>query len=170
MKFETIKNRESGEAYEEDFSWNNDLENSDRAQIAAEQKLLELGWPEDQASRFSQAVHEAMDNAIVHGNLGVEREDGEDLNYFGRIKSAQEANAKKQVKIHLQFTKEDATARIKDEGDFVPEGIIDPTTQERLSKGSGRGSFIIENGVDDIIFSPGEITIHKRRNDNEDGI
>jgi anti-sigma regulatory factor (Ser/Thr protein kinase) len=169
MKFEKIENREGGEIYEEEFFWDNELGNSDRAQEMTEEKLLAFGWPEDQASAFSQAVHEAVDNAIVHGNLNVERNDG-GSEYMERIKTAQEANKEKQIRIYFRFTKDEATAQIKDEGNFVPENIIDPTTHERLLNGSGRGSFIIDNGVDDLTFSPGEVILHKQRKDDEDAI
>ena len=166
MNFER---RESNEVYEQEFSWENDLGNIDRAGAITKEELSKLGWPEDQADAFSLAVHEAVANAVLHGNLGVNMSDGE-AGYRDRIKDAQEKNKEKRVKIYFRFSKEDATAQIKDEGDFVPEGIIDPTTGERLLKGSGRGALIIESAVDNLTFSPGEIIIHKQRKENEDAI
>ena len=167
MKFEHIEDHEGAEVYEEEFSWENELGKGDEAQVLADEKLKALGWSEDQAFAFSEAVHEAVDNAIVHGNLNVNRKDGSD-NYLDRIKTAQEANKEKRVRVHFQFSKNDAMAQIKDEGEYVPEKLDDPTAGERVLDGSGRGLYLIFSKVDDVNFAPGEIVIHKQRKENED--
>jgi anti-sigma regulatory factor (Ser/Thr protein kinase) len=167
MKFEHIENREGAEIYEEEFSWENEPGKSDEAQTLADEKLKALGWPEGQAFAFSEAVHEAVDNAIVHGNLNVNRKDGSD-DYPDRIKAAQEANKEKRVRMYFRFSKDDATAQIKDEGGYVPEKLDDPTAGEHVLDGSGRGLYLIFSKVDDVNFAPGEIIIHKQRKDNED--
>jgi anti-sigma regulatory factor (Ser/Thr protein kinase) len=168
MNFEK---REPNETFEQEFSWSNDLENLDEAQALAEEKLKELGWPDDQTEAFAFAVREVMMNAIVHGNLNINRKDGAE-DFFDRIKAAQQAeeNKSKQVKIYFRFTKDEATAQIKDEGDFVPDKIVDPTTEERLLSGSERGLALVMMKVDNVAFSPGEVIIHKQRKDNEDAI
>jgi anti-sigma regulatory factor (Ser/Thr protein kinase) len=168
MNFEK---KEGGEKYEESFSWENDIENADRAREIAEVKLTELGWPEDQRFAFSLAVDEAVANATLHGNLGVDKKDGEE-GYMERITAAQqlEENKAKRVEIFFRFTPEEAFAQIKDAGNFVPEGIVDPASEDRLLKGSGRGLPLIAMKVDGMQFSPGEIIFWKKRNDNEDAI
>ena len=168
MNFEK---KEQHEVYEEEFSWDNSLENIDTAQALTEQKLKELGWPEDQAGTFGDAVRETMMNAIVHGNLNVNKNDGE--NDFGeRIMAAQqlEENKAKKVQAYFRFTKDEATAQIKDEGDFVPGEIVDPTTEKQILKGSERGLPLIMMKVDNLTFSPVEVILHKQRKDNEDAI
>ena len=134
-----------------------------------EDKLKELEWPEDQADAFVFAVREVMMNAIVHGNLNVNRKDGE-KDFLDRIKAAQqvEENKQKQVKVYFRFTKDEATAQIKDEGNFVPDEIVDPTTKDQLLSGSERGLPLIMMKVDNATFSPGEVILHKQRKDNED--
>jgi hypothetical protein len=173
MNFEKIEKREGGaEVYEEEFSWDNSLENIDGAQELVENKLKALGWPEDQADAFAFAVRETMMNAIVHGNLNVNRKDGED-DFIKRVRAAQqvEENAAKRVKAYFRFSKDDAMAQIKDEGDFIPPGeIVDPTTEDRLTKGSERGLPLIAMKVDNLEFFPGEVILHKQRKDNEDAI
>jgi hypothetical protein len=181
MSFEQIENfqesavlnesKEKEGIFEIDRSWENDPKNIDVAQRLAYEKLLEMGWDEDQAGEFSLAVAEAMANAILHGNLGVNRKDGPE-DYIERIKEAQEKdeNKEKRAEMYLCFTKDEATARIKDAGNYVPEAMVDPTTGEYLLKGSERGLYLIGTKVDDLEFFPGEIIFKKRRKANVDGI
>jgi anti-sigma regulatory factor (Ser/Thr protein kinase) len=139
--------------------------------MVTEEKLKELGWPEDQTEAFADAVRESMMNAIVHGNLNVNKNDGEHT--FGeRIKAAQEIDENKQKRVHayFRFTKDEATAQIKDEGTFVPGEIVDMTSEDQLSKGSERGLPLIMMKVDNLTFSPGEVILYKQRKDNEDAI
>jgi anti-sigma regulatory factor (Ser/Thr protein kinase) len=167
-----FEKREGGEAYEREFLWNNDLKNIDTAQALTEEKLKELGWPEEEADAFASGVREAMMNAIVHGNLNVSKRDGED-DFHERIKAAQEQekNRAKHVKAYFRFSKDDATAQIKDEGNYLPpEDIGDPTDGERLLQGSGRGLYLIFNGADNVTFSEGEIVIYKQRKDRENPV
>jgi hypothetical protein len=163
------ESEQSSEKYEESFSWENDIENGYRAKEMVEKKLTELGWPEGQAYAFSVAVDEAVANATLHGNLGVNKRDGE-AGYEERIKAAQhlEENKAKRVEIFLRFTAEEAFAQIKDAGNFVPEEIVDPTTGDRIEQAGGRGLPLIAMKVDGMQFSPGEIVFWKKRNDNED--
>jgi anti-sigma regulatory factor (Ser/Thr protein kinase) len=172
MKFEQrAAAAEHREAYEEECSWDNDLANIDKAQAIAEDELVALGWPEDQAHSFSLAVNEAVANAIVHGNLGVNKSDGES-DFFERIKAAQgkEENRQKNIKLFFHLTKDEATVRIKDEGDFVPGEIVDPTTEKQLLQGNARGLPLIAMKVDNLTFSPGEVVLHKQREADEDVI
>jgi hypothetical protein len=169
MNMEHFENRERAEAYEQNFVWDSDPKVSDEARMLAMRKLIDLGWSEEEASKFSDAVKEAMDNAIVHGNLSLKKEDG-DGDYYERIKAAQEENKAKKVKVWFRLSGEDATVQVKDEGAYVPNEIEDPTQADRLLKGSGRGMAMIFAGADNIEFAPGEIIIHKRRKGDEDRI
>lgn len=163
MNFEHAgEKKENSEIFEKDFSWENDIKNADQAAMMTNEELLRLGWPEDPAYKFSLAVQEAVMNAIVHGNLGVNRKDGED-DYVARIKAAQEQNEAKRVKVYFRFTKDDATAQIKDEGNFIPQEMGDPTEGDNLLQGSGRGFLIIFDGADNVNFSKGETIIHKKK-------
>ena len=74
--------------------------------------------------RQSQALEEALINAIKHGN----KED-----------------PKKQVKIQATITPEQAEFIIEDQGPgFNKDDVPDPTAIENLDKPSGRGILLIE--------------------------
>lgn len=159
---------EKKEIYEEDLSLESKLESIDTVDGKVEGELNERGWPEDIAYKFSMAVHEAMANAVVHGNLGLAMEKDED-GFSAAITAAEglEENKIKRVKVHIRISNEDATVQIKDEGTFVPDVIKDPSSQEQLLKGSGRGFLMIRDGIDNLQFSPGEIVLHKQNRDED---
>jgi anti-sigma regulatory factor (Ser/Thr protein kinase) len=163
MKFEhSGEAKEDAKIFEESFSWDNDPENAERAAEMTKEELVRLGWPEEAAYKFSLAVAEAVANATIHGNLGIDKKDGED-NYEERIRKAQEENEAKRVKVYFRFTKEEATAQIKDEGKFIPpKEMIDPTEGDNLLKSSGRGFLIIFDGTDNVEFLEGETILHKQ--------
>jgi anti-sigma regulatory factor (Ser/Thr protein kinase) len=172
MSFEHPEaSQENHEAYEKSFSWDNDRAHIEEAQTLVEAELLKLGWPEDQAYGFSLAVNEAVSNAIVHGNLKVNKKDDPDT-YFERLEQARalEENKAKHVEVAFQFTSDEAMAEIKDEGDFVPNFTKDREMESNPLQGSGEGLNLIGIKVDDIEFSPGTVILRKYRKDNEDGI
>lgn len=162
---------EKKEAYEEELSLESRRDSIDVVEGKVEKKLVEFGWPEDTVYKFSVAVHEALANAIIHGNLGLKMGDNED-GFPAAVAAAEELeeNKSKRVKVYIRLSKDDATVQIKDEGTFVPDVMMDPTSQEGLLKGSGRGFLMINMGIDNLQFFPGEIILHKQNKGDEDGI
>jgi serine/threonine-protein kinase RsbW len=80
------------------------------------------------------ALHEAVTNAIKHGN----RYDPS-KKVFLSIKTKENR--------YLCFT-------VKDEGEgFDHAGVPDPTSSELIEKPNGRGVFLIKNFADTVIFS-----------------
>ncbi len=67
MNFEKGASPEVDEIYEQEFSWDNSLENIDEAQELVENKLKELGWRRTRSAPSHLRVRETMMNAIVHG-------------------------------------------------------------------------------------------------------
>lgn len=162
---------EKKEVYENEFSLESRRDAIGAIDKLIERELAERGWPEDAAYRFSLAVHEALANAIIHGNLGLKMEDDES-GFPAAVAAAEESeeNKSKRVKVHVRLSKDDARVQVKDEGAFVPDVMVDPTSEEKLLKGSGRGFLIIDAGVDSLQFSPGEIILYKQNRGDEDRI
>ncbi|HUC01616.1 MAG TPA: ATP-binding protein [Candidatus Paceibacterota bacterium] len=159
---------EEKKTFEEDHFFDSTLESVNKAEDIVEKQLAAFGWPEDIAYRFCLSVREAMANAVIHGNLGLTMGKDED-GYSARIAEAQrsEENKAKRVKVYYHLTKDEATVHIKDEGNFIPTIKRDPTTGEALLKGSGRGLFLIDKGIDNLQFFPGEIILHKQNRDED---
>lgn len=89
------------------------------------------------------ASEEAVINAIKHGNKG---------------------EAGKAVKIDCNVKEEAVVITVEDEGEgFDYKNLPDPTREENILKGYGRGLFLIHNAVDKVEFnSPGnKITMTK---------
>lgn len=172
MNFENPEqNNESNEKFEQTFAWKSERTTVETARTIAEEKLVELGWQKDSAEEFSLAVSEAVANAVLHGNLKVNKADGES-DFFERVSAAEaaEENKNKLVQVTFNFTNEEAVAEIQDEGDFiapVPPGIYAPPGS---LKGSGRGLDLISKITNEVEVAPGKIIIRSRRRDHEDKI
>lgn len=78
------------------------------------------------------SVTECVSNAIIHGNQG---------------------NAKKTVKLELEFLDNQLKFIIEDEGEgFDYEHLQDPTSPENIQKSGGRGVFIMKHLCDEVDF------------------
>lgn len=153
--------------FETDFTFESDLKAPVEAMDRVERCLDELGWPKEEADPFLNAVEEAVTNAVVHNNLGIRHEEGEDLEvYTERIRNAaQGPDGKKKIELGIVVQMNEVVVRIKDEGQYVMEveGHADPTTGERIFLPHGRGQFLIFNGCDEVMSYPGEMVLIKRR-------
>jgi serine/threonine-protein kinase RsbW len=88
---------------------------------------------EDKFQRFQIAVSEMIMNAIVHGNKEV---------------------PDKKVLITIEHNDKKITVYVTDEGNgFEIEKVPDPTTEENISKISGRGIFIVKSLVDEFSYT-----------------
>ncbi len=89
-----------------------------------------VGFDEDEIGFIELAVHEAMINAIIHGN-----------------KQADD----KQVDVQFLVETGALTVTIRDRGNgFVPEELPDPTDEDNLLKPSGRGIFFMRTFMDEV--------------------
>jgi CheY-like chemotaxis protein/anti-sigma regulatory factor (Ser/Thr protein kinase) len=115
------------------------------------------------------ALHEALTNAILHGNLELVssmREVDEKQYYrLGVERRAQEPYMHRRVHMTTRFTPKDLTFQIRDEGNgFDPATLPDPTDPANLGKVSGRGLLLIQTFMDRVNHNAtgNEITMIKR--------
>jgi len=90
--------------------------------------------PLQEKTRFGLklAVHEALSNAVVHGNKN---------------------DPSKQVTVTCRCRPHQVTIIVDDEGDgFDPDSVPDPTTEHHLLDEAGRGIFLIRCYVDECRF------------------
>jgi CheY-like chemotaxis protein len=101
------------------------------------------------------AVHEAILNAIIHGNLGVSSEiKQESTAEFAEIVEARRADpvrGARSVRVEYRANAERAEWSVEDEGDgFDPSGLPDPTYPDALLRLSGRGLMIIRLTMSEV--------------------
>jgi serine/threonine-protein kinase RsbW len=105
-----------------------------------------MGYDEDDASWIELAVHEAVINAIMHGN-----------------KSADD----KQVDVRFVTEQDGLTVFIRDYGEgFDPAQLPDPTNSDNLLNPSGRGIFYMRTFMDEVehsIHPEGGIVVRMRK-------
>jgi serine/threonine-protein kinase RsbW len=92
-----------------------------------------MGFDEDDTNWIELAVHEAVINAITHGNKHA---------------------ADKQVDVKFVLEKEVLTIYVRDRGEgFDPNQLPDPTDADNLLKPSGRGIFYMRTFMDEVEHS-----------------
>ena len=92
-----------------------------------------MGFGEDDASWIELAVHEAVINAIMHGN---------------------KSSADKQVEVRFVTEPEGLTVYVRDYGaGFDPSKLPDPTATDNLLNPSGRGIFYMRTFMDEVEHS-----------------
>ena len=116
------------------------LENVEQAEEAARSVCKKLGFDDETEFHIEMAVHEAVINAIHHGN----KED-----------------PLKKVYIKFILLEETLEIRVRDEGPgFDPGKGPDPLAKENLLSISGRGIFLVRKFMDELRVesSPGKGT------------
>jgi CheY-like chemotaxis protein/anti-sigma regulatory factor (Ser/Thr protein kinase) len=116
------------------------------------------------------ALHEALTNAILHGNLGVRsqlREDDE-KEYYRLIaeRRTRPPWSERRVLVSATLTPQEAVFVVRDEGEgFDPELLPDPTDPANLGRVSGRGLLLIQTFMDRVEHNErgNQITMVKRR-------
>ncbi|MGL4550281.1 MAG: ATP-binding protein, partial [Gemmataceae bacterium] len=115
------------------------------------------------------ALHEALTNAMLHGNLELVssmRETDEKQYYrLGVERRSQEPYQARRVTMTTRFTLRELAFVIRDEGiGFDPATLPDPTDPSNLGKVSGRGLLLIQTFMDRVSHndSGNEITMIKR--------
>ncbi len=115
------------------------------------------------------ALHEALTNAILHGNLELSstlRETDEKEYYRLSVERRnQEPYRDRRVCVTARFTRAELTFIVRDDGQgFDPNTLPDPTDPSNLGKVSGRGLLLIQTFMDSVKHNPegNEITMIKR--------
>src|SRR5215510_6962963 len=92
-----------------------------------------MGFDEDDASWIELAVHEAVINAITHGN---------------------KQSDEKQVDVRFVTESDALTVFVRDYGQgFDPSQLPDPTSSDNLLNPSGRGIFYMRTFMDEVEHS-----------------
>jgi CheY-like chemotaxis protein/anti-sigma regulatory factor (Ser/Thr protein kinase) len=120
--------------------------------------------------RLTVALTEAVNNAIVHGNLEVPSglREKDDRAYLSLIQERRGQRPYRERRVHV-LTKEtptQATYVVRDEGPgFNSADLPDPTDPANLESVSGRGLFLIRTFMDKVHHNEkgNEITMVKRR-------
>jgi serine/threonine-protein kinase RsbW len=105
------------------------------------------GFDLDSSLAIQTALHEALLNAIVHGN---------------------DEDETRRVTVELAAGADGLDVRVRDEGPgFDPTRVPDPLAPENLSKSSGRGIFLMRVLMDEVAFrcranGGMEVTMRKR--------
>ena len=115
------------------FKIESNIDNLRIVEKAIDELLGDLGLAREAYGKIMVSTLEAVNNAIVHGNKGIES---------------------KNVMITLEIVETEFIVIIEDEGDgFVPEKIPDPTKPENIENIRGRGVFLMKQLADSISFN-----------------
>lgn len=111
-------------------------------------------------TRMIIGLHEAIDNAIFHGNLEVSsalRDAGATKSYFelAEARRAQAPYRDRHVQFLMRLSRDGAEFLIRDEGPgYDPKKIADPTAVDNLERPSGRGLLLIRSFFDTVEHGP----------------
>jgi CheY-like chemotaxis protein/anti-sigma regulatory factor (Ser/Thr protein kinase) len=116
------------------------------------------------------ALHEALTNAILHGNLGLSSElrERDEKEYYRLVtqRRTQPPWCERRVHVAVTLTEQEAVFVIRDEGEgFDPESLPDPTDPANLERVCGRGLLLIQTFMDHVEYNErgNQITMVKRR-------
>jgi CheY-like chemotaxis protein/anti-sigma regulatory factor (Ser/Thr protein kinase) len=123
-------------------------------------------------TRLGIALHEAVINAIDHGNLELDSDMREsDDTAYHRLANERRQQAPykdRQVYVTVRISRDEAIYIVRDEGPgFDPSCLPDPTDPANLERVCGRGLLLIRTFMDEVRHNPtgNEITMIKRRED-----
>jgi CheY-like chemotaxis protein/anti-sigma regulatory factor (Ser/Thr protein kinase) len=116
------------------------------------------------------ALHEAITNAIFHGNLELKsslKEESEKAYYdLASKRRNEDPYAPRRVWVTATMTRHSATFTVRDEGPGFDPGLLpDPTDPKNLAKVSGRGLLLIQTFMDRVEHNAvgNQITMVKNR-------
>jgi serine/threonine-protein kinase RsbW len=116
-----------------ELSIDSKLEYVDMVASVTKSVTAQLGFDEDDASWIELAIHEAVINAITHGNRGAED---------------------KQVDLKFVIGEESLTVHVRDRGEgFDPTSLPNPLDPDNLLNPNGRGIFYMRTFMDDVEYS-----------------
>jgi CheY-like chemotaxis protein len=129
-----------------------------------------------QLIRMGVALHEALVNAIEHGNLEVSsrlrQEDEADYRRLAEERRRQPPFCDRRVHVTARLSPAEAVYVVRDEGPgFDPSTLPDPTDPANLENIGGRGLMLIRTFMDRVEFNPGgnEITLVNRHRQGATG-
>jgi len=144
-----------------------DIDLVEPAEGAFARKLIKADWPESDIFDFQLAFHEALANAIAHGNLGITKPEGSNEDIGEIAKREQVAHpTKKKIYISIDMKGKKVTVKIRDEGNgFKLKAVGDPTDSSHLFKTEGRGILFMRAYVDSVVYNKkgNEVTMMKER-------
>jgi len=113
-----------------DFVLDSTLESADAAEKLVLEAATAMGFDEEQQYQIGLAVHEAVVNAVLHGNCYSDQ---------------------KKVRLSVSTAPDRLTILVADEGrGFDPAQVPDPLEPEKLMSRSGRGILLIRAFVDEF--------------------
>lgn len=116
-----------------ELSIDSKLEFVDMVASVTKSVTAKMGFEEDDASWIELAVHEAVINAITHGN-----------------KSADD----KQVDVRFVIEHESLTVHVRDRGEgFDPATLPNPLDPDNLLNPNGRGIFYMRTFMDEVEYT-----------------
>ncbi len=125
---------------EKNWSLPSNLEVLDPAKKELEERLKQNKWKEDEIGDISLGFHEALANAIKHGN---------------------KYDSEKTVDVSLDITDKMLFIKIHDEGDgYDPDKVPNPLAPENLTKTSGRGLLMLRTYFDSVELADEGRTIY----------
>jgi len=148
----------------------NDTDLADLLVSHVQEQATQMGLcDETDCMRIGVALHEALTNAIYHGNLemGSELREGrqDDFHTLIASRSAEAPYRDRGVHVAARLTRKEAVLVIRDEGrGFDPSTLPDPLDPANLEKASGRGIFLMRSFMDEVRFDDGgrSVTMVKR--------
>ncbi|MFM2043276.1 MAG: hypothetical protein RLY86_1852 [Pseudomonadota bacterium] len=111
------------------------------------------------------AIHEAISNAIIHGNLGIDRGPSAEADSFNQFytlvqdRLSQPTIAARSIRLQAVWGPDHLTVTVMDEGSGF---VTDHVSVARLDAKSGRGLQIIREIAEDIAFSDGGRSVSLR--------
>ena len=148
---------------------------NDPAQVSAVLSHLELVasllHPRDRTDRIRVgiALHEALLNAIQHGNLelssDLRQENEEVFRDLGEERRRQPPYRDRRVHVRATLSRSEAVYVVDDEGPgFNPATVPDPSDPANLERISGRGLMLIRTFMDEVEHNEkgNRITLRKR--------
>jgi anti-sigma regulatory factor (Ser/Thr protein kinase) len=122
------------------------------------------------ANRVAMALHEAVLNAMHHGNLeldsGLRQGDERDYRRLAALRRDMAPYLGRRVYVDARLDAEAARVVVRDEGPgFDPTLLPDPTKPPCLEQASGRGLLLIRAYMDEVTFNATgtQITLIKKR-------
>jgi serine/threonine-protein kinase RsbW len=92
-----------------------------------------MAFPDDDANWIELAIHEAVINAMIHGNKNAED---------------------KQVEVKFMFDQNALVVSVRDRGEgFDPSSLPDPLDPQNLLNPTGRGIFYMRTFMDEVEYS-----------------
>jgi CheY-like chemotaxis protein len=119
--------------------------------------------------RVGMALHEALVNAIYHGNLEVSSElrQEDERVFFNLVEERRKKPPYRDRRVHVRacLARDEAMYVVQDEGPgFDPRALPDPSDPANLDRIGGRGLMLIRTFMDQVAHNPigNQITMIKR--------